>query len=149
MAVKFVLVLPPGSTSTGGARFYPESMPSLTAELTAFIRQYELANTSHDFARLAPLICDDATYWFSEGSYHGIEEIRKAIERSFATIQEEVYQIHELTWVAMSDDLAVCTYGFSWQGLVDGRPASGSGRGTNVVTRRDGVWKMLHEHLSS
>lgn len=136
-----------------GARPYPEPMPDsapeVPTELTAFLRRYELANNSHDFSRVAPLICEDATYWLSEGSYHGIEEIRVAIERTFATIQEEAYQIHDLAWVAVTSELAVCTYGFRWQGLVDGRPASGSGRGTNVVARRDGVWKMLHEHLSS
>jgi ketosteroid isomerase-like protein len=127
----------------------PDPTAALAAELTAFLRRYELANNSHDFARIAPLICDDATYWFSEGSYHGIDEIRKAIELSFATIQEEVYQIHDLAWVAMTEEFAVCTYGFRWEGRVNGEPGSGAGRGTNVIARRDGVWKMLHEHLST
>ncbi|MFJ4406431.1 nuclear transport factor 2 family protein [Streptomyces sp. NPDC088910] len=28
------------------------------------------------------------------------------------------------------------------------QPRSGEGRGTNVIVKRDGAWKMLHEHLS-
>lgn len=82
------------------------------------------------------------------GAYHGIHAIRTAIERTFATILDEVYRIEELEWVAVSEALAVCRYRFSWSGAIDGKPASGQGRGTNVVTKRDGDWKMLHEHLS-
>lgn len=123
-------------------------MSDATAGLTAFMRRYEQATNRHDFDQVAPLIADDASYWFTEGSYHGIEAIRAAIERTFATIQDEVYRIEELEWVAVADDLAVCRYRFRWTGVVDGKPASGQGRGTNVVTRRHGVWKMRHEHLS-
>jgi ketosteroid isomerase-like protein len=123
-------------------------MPDLETELTAFMRRYELATNRHDFGQLAPLIAGDATYWFTEGSYHGIEAIRSAIERTFATIRNEVYQIKDLEWVVVSAELAACRYRFSWNGVIDGQPESGSGRGTNVLTKRDGTWKMLHEHLS-
>jgi ketosteroid isomerase-like protein len=120
----------------------------LHAELTSFVCQYEQATNRHDFDQLAPLIADDATYWFTEGSYHGLNAIQAAIERTFATILDEVYEITDLKWVAVTDDLAVCRYRFRWSGVVDGKPASGQGRGTNVVTKRNGAWKMSHEHLS-
>jgi ketosteroid isomerase-like protein len=123
-------------------------MSELDAELTWFMRQYERATNRHDFDELVPLIADDATYWFTEGSYHGIVAIRGAIERTFTTILDEVYRIEDLEWVAITDGLAVCRYRFCWTGTVDGEPASGQGRGTNVVTKRNGGWKMLHEHLS-
>jgi ketosteroid isomerase-like protein len=74
--------------------------------------------------------------------------IRAAVERTFATILEEVYKLEELEWVAIANDLAVCRYRFRWTGIVDGKPASGQRRGTKVVTKRNGAWKMLHEHLS-
>jgi ketosteroid isomerase-like protein len=32
--------------------------------------------------------------------------------------------------------------------VIDGRPRSGQGRGTNVLVKRDEEWKMQHEHLS-
>lgn len=118
------------------------------AELTAFMYRYEQATNRHDFGELAPLIAEDATYWFTEGSYHGIDAIKAAVERTFATILDEVYKLEALDWVAVADDLAVCRYRFRWTGLVDGKPASGQGRGTNVLTKHNGVWKMTHEHLS-
>jgi hypothetical protein len=46
-------------------------------------------------------------------------------------------------------DVAVCRYLFAWTGVVNGELRSGRGRGTNVIVRRDGELKMLHEHLSS
>lgn len=123
-------------------------MSELDHELTSFMHRYEQATNRHDFGELVPLIAEDATYWFTEGSYHGTAEIREAVERTFATILDEVYRIDELEWVAITDGFAVCRYRFCWTGLVDGKPASGQGRGTNVVTKQNGAWKMLHEHLS-
>jgi len=117
-------------------------------ELAAFMAEYERAANSHDVRRVLALIADDATYWFTDGSFRGREEIAGALERTFAAIQDEVYEIRELEWVALAEELAACRYRFSWRGLVDGRPSSGSGRGTNIVVRRDGAWQVQHEHLS-
>ena len=122
--------------------------PDLTTELAAFIAEYERAANSHDVGRVLALIAEDATYWFTDGSYRGREEIAGALERTFATIHEEVYEIRELEWVALTDELAACRYHFFWRGVVDGQPSSGRGRGTNVVVRRDAAWQVHHEHLS-
>ncbi|WP_327406209.1 nuclear transport factor 2 family protein [Streptomyces sp. NBC_01288] len=119
------------------------------AELTAFMTRYEQAANAHDIHRVAPLIDADAVYWFSDGSHRGLGEISEAIEQTFAAIQDEVYEIRDLEWVVLAADHAVCRYRFSWTGVVDGRPRSGQGRGTNVLVKREGGWKMQHEHLSS
>ena len=65
-------------------------MSDLETELTSFVERYEQATNRHDFGQLVPLIAEDATYWFTEGSYHGIDAIRAAVERTFATILDEV-----------------------------------------------------------
>lgn len=124
-------------------------MSDLAAELTAFVAVYEQANNSHDVDRLVPMIAGDATYWFSDGSYRGLEEIRGALERTFALIQDEVYEISGLEWVVLAAEYAACRYRFSWTGVVDGQRRSGRGRGTNVMVKQGGAWKMQHEHLSS
>jgi ketosteroid isomerase-like protein len=113
-----------------------------------FLRRYLEATNRHDFALLEPLIAADAVYWFTDGSYRGRAAISEAITRTFAAIQDEVYEIHDLEWVDVGPRSAVCRYHFRWTGIVDGRPASGEGRGTNVLARRDGHWQVLHEHLS-
>ena len=113
-----------------------------------FMREYERRTNTHDVEQLAPLIAEDARYWFSDGSYAGRDAILAAIYETFETIQNEAYSIADIERVATEADLAVFRYTFCWSGVVDGSPRSGHGRGTNVVVRRDGRWLMLHEHLS-
>ncbi|WP_326746330.1 nuclear transport factor 2 family protein [Streptomyces sp. NBC_00121] len=124
-------------------------MPQPTAPLAEFIRTYEQAANSHDITQLVPLIAPDAVYWFSDGSHRGRKAILSAIAYTFATIHDEIYQIDDLEWIVHSDDHAVCRYRFTWTGTIDGRPRSGSGRGTNVLVNNAGTWQMLHEHLSA
>ncbi|SEG68227.1 protein of unknown function [Actinacidiphila yanglinensis] len=124
-------------------------MAEATAPLTEFIRAYEQATNSHDITRLVPLIAPEAVYWFSDGSHRGREAVLRAIADTFATIRDETYRIDDLEWIVHSDDHAVCRYRFTWTGAVDGRPRSGSGRGTNVLVNNAGTWQMLHEHLSA
>ncbi|HSX02738.1 MAG TPA: nuclear transport factor 2 family protein [Candidatus Saccharimonadia bacterium] len=118
-------------------------------ELTEFLTSYERANNSHVWANVAPFIAEDAAYWFSDGSYKGVAEIRSAIEATFAKIQDEVYKISDVSWPVATDAVAVCAYRFHWQGIVGGQQASGSGRGTNVLEKRNGLWQIVHEHLSA
>ena len=122
---------------------------ALGPELTRFLRAYERANNSHAWAQVAPFIAPDATYWFTDGSYAGIAEIQRAVEATFVKIQDEVYAISNIRWPLLQDDAAVCTYRFSWQGTVEGEARSGTGRGTNVLQKRNGVWQIVHEHLSA
>ncbi|WP_308011764.1 YybH family protein [Actinacidiphila acidipaludis] len=114
-----------------------------------FVRAYERATNSHDIARLAPLIAPEAVYWFTDGTHRGREAVLAAIATTFATIQDEVYRIDDLEWVAHSADHAVCRYRFAWTGTIDGRSRSGGGRGTNVLVKTAGAWQVLHEHLSA
>jgi ketosteroid isomerase-like protein len=123
-------------------------MSERATQLAAFMAEYERAANSHDVQRILPLIADDATYWFTDGSYRGREEITDALERTFAAIHDEVYGIRELEWVAATDEFAACRYRFSWRGVVDGQPSSGRGHGTNVLVKRDGAGQVQHEQLS-
>jgi ketosteroid isomerase-like protein len=120
----------------------------MTQDLTTFMRAYEHANNSHIWANVAPMIAPNATYWFTDGSYTGIDEIRQAVEATFEKLQDETYKISGLKWPVATDTVAVCTYRFSWQATIDGVKQSGNGRGTNVLEKRNGSWQIVHEHLS-
>lgn len=117
--------------------------------LTSFMKDYENANNSHRFENVRPFIAPNATYWFTDGSFTGIDEIQTAVQTTFDKIQDETYRINNLQWVISEPATAVCTYTFSWQGTVDGIPAEGTGRGTNVLKLSSGNWQIVHEHLSS
>lgn len=122
---------------------------NLQSELTAFIGAYERANNSHIWSNVEPFIAENATYWFTDGSFSHRPEVRKAIQQTFEKIQGEIYTISDLRWPVQSESIAVCTYTFHWDGVVDGVKRSGSGRGTNVLTKITDAWQIVHEHLSS
>ena len=114
-----------------------------------FLKGYETANNSHNIEQVRPYIAENASYFFTDGTYIGLENILKAIQSTFNKIKNEKYQIFDIFWVLKTDQIAVCRYKFKWSGVVGGKSESGSGRGTNVIQRVDGAWKMTHEHLSS
>lgn len=103
----------------------------------------------HDFELLTPLIDDNATFWFSSGSYRGMEAARAAFERTWQRLADETYWLEDLRWIAKADEAACCIYSFHWQTTLEGQIIRGSGRGTTVLGKRDGIWRILHEHLSA
>lgn len=108
----------------------------------------ELINR-HDFSLLVPLIAEDAVFWFSPGSFIGIDAIRGAFERTWKRLDNETYWLEDLSWIASGDQAAVCTYRFVWRALLAGEAAEGNGRGTTVLSRSAGGWHIVHEHLSA
>ena len=114
-----------------------------------FIKMYENATNRHDLVGTLALIDEAAIYLFSDESVHiGKNAIEKVLKRNFDLIEGERYSLANLTWLARTDELAVCVYDYSWSGKIAGEPASGSGRGTSVIKRSGSGWKVIHEHLS-
>lgn len=113
-----------------------------------FIRNYEKAANSCEFLQVEPMISENAVFWFSDGSYSGIENIRRAFKDTWATIKEEKYEISELKWIHKSKESAVCIYNFISKGKINGETVETRGRGTNVLVMEDNHWKIAHEHLS-
>jgi len=114
---------------------------------TQLLIDYEAALATQDWDVVAPLIHQDACFIFSEGTYLGKPAIEQAFRRTFSLIKEETYQIAQLRWIHVASNSATCTYEFAWSGQIEGKPASGKGRGTTVVVCEAGVWRIIHEHL--
>jgi uncharacterized protein (TIGR02246 family) len=114
-----------------------------------FMQDYERATNTHDFATVAPLIAADAIFWFNDGSFHGLDQIQAAFEKTWGAIQEERYAIENVQWIGTGEAVAVCAYHFRWQGYISGNLRSGRGRGTSVLRKDDGRWRVAHEHLSA
>ena len=115
-----------------------------------FVSSYEAALRSQSWSVVAPLVHDDACITFSTGAVHkGKAAVQKAFEANFASIEEEKFSISNVHWVMRAHDLAAYLFDFAWSGLIDGRPASGSGRGTCVLARSDLGWQLIIEHLTS
>ncbi|UOQ44944.1 nuclear transport factor 2 family protein [Halobacillus salinarum] len=113
-----------------------------------FFSEFEQAANTTDFSQVEPFIDEDAIYWFSDGSFIGKSEIRSAFEQTWQTIKNEIYQMKDIEWLGITEEIAVCVYHFHSNGEVDGHPFSAKGRGTNVFRQTNGEWKIIHEHLS-
>ena len=115
-----------------------------------FLRLYEVRMKSHRFEDVAPLIADDAVFFFNDGSYVGKESVRRAFERTWALeIQDEKYWLDNVRWLVKEEKFAACTFVFHWTGAVKGEHRElGSGRGTRVLKRSGSDCKVIHEHLS-
>lgn len=121
-------------------------MPLATPE--AVLALYEERINLHRFDVLVPLIAEDATFWFGDGSHQGIAAIRQAFEATWLSFVNETYWLEDLRWIARGDVAAACIYRFCWRATLDGVVQTGSGRGTSVFANRKQGWQIVHEHLS-
>lgn len=112
-----------------------------------FIRSYESALATQTWENVAPLIHPDCVATFNDGTYHGIAAVEAAFRRTFALIEDEEYRLSEIRWLKEAEHFAVLTYIFNWSGKIDGKAASGSGRGTSVLVNEGNGWQVLAEHL--
>lgn len=115
---------------------------------TDLLEKYKIEINTHDFLRVATLLSRDCKFWFSSGTFHGLEETRKAFEKTWSMIQNEVYSITDVEWLSSNNESAVCTYTYHWAGLINGQAREGKGRGTSCFRVENGEWKIVHEHLS-
>ena len=111
------------------------------------LQAYEQALASQDWKNVDPLMHEDVCVTFSSGTFKGKDQVRKAFEHNFAAIEDEEYTIEDLHWTFVGQESAVCLYTFRWQGVINGRPSSGGGRGTSVLVHAAGRWQIVAEHL--
>ncbi|MEO1701964.1 MAG: nuclear transport factor 2 family protein [Pseudomonadota bacterium] len=115
---------------------------------SAFVVEYEAALGTQDWNLVAPLVSDDAKVIFSNGSMlDGKEAIKSAYEHNFNTIKGEEYRIDNVQWILETADSAAYMFEFHWAGVIGGRKASGSGRGTAILVRVDDRWMLVGEQL--
>ena len=113
-----------------------------------FIHLYEEALATQDWSQVEPLVHSDACVTFSNGTVHkGKSEVQKAFETNFSLIKDEQYSISNVLWVMKGLETAVYLFEFNWSGIINEKPASGSGRGTSVLIKEADRWLLLVEHL--
>jgi ketosteroid isomerase-like protein len=112
------------------------------------LKDYEKATNTHDWKQVASFVHPKATYFFTDGTFIGIEEVKTGVNRTFNKIKNEAYTVGNIQWIYQDENVAICTYNFYWKGMVDGTSKEGRGRGTNVWKNTDGKWQIIHEHLS-
>ena len=113
-----------------------------------FVRAYGQALGTQSWTNVEPLIHEDACVTFSNGTMHkGKSQVKIAFEKNFSLIKDEAYSMSNLHWVMKGSETAVYLFDFQWSGIINDKPASGMGRGTSVLFREGGRWKLIAEHL--
>ena len=103
-----------------------------------------------DLSGTLELVADDAVYFWSNGSaMFGKGAIAEGLKGNFASIEDDTYDVHDVTWLVESPDAAACVFRFEWTGVIDGNPAQGRGRGASVFRRGTNGWQLVHENLSN
>lgn len=123
----------------------PQSLPQ---DLANFIQTYEEKANSRNFDLLVPLISEQAIFWFSDGSYTGLKEIRSAFEQTWSNLPNEVYSIGDITLLLAEESSAVICYTFISTSVSNGKESIFKGRGTNILHKMNDSWQIIHEHLS-
>lgn len=119
-----------------------------TMKLEEFVKCYEEGLASQDWDIVDPLISDNASVTFSDGTVHiGKENVRKAFVNNFDQIKSEEYSIKDVKWLVKDETYAVYLFEYYWSGIISGKPISGNGIGTSVIVLQDDSWKLLTEHL--
>lgn len=113
-----------------------------------FIKTYEKALATQEWANIDPLIAEDAAVTFSNGVVHqGKMAIKKAYEKNFSLIQNENYSVSNVRWIKEETSFAVYLFDFEWDGIFHGKPASGRGIGTSIIIKESQNWILMAEHL--
>ncbi|MEO0527167.1 MAG: nuclear transport factor 2 family protein [Bacteroidota bacterium] len=113
-----------------------------------FIKLYEAALATQNWKVVEPLVSENASVTFSNGTVHiGKENVQKAFEKNFAMIKNEKYAIENIKWLLKNEKFAVYMFEFNWKGLINDKPVHGSGYGTSVIIKEEEKWKLLTEHL--
>lgn len=120
----------------------------MSASQIEFIRDYETALGTQKWNAVAPLIHENASVTFSDGSVHkGKAAVRAAYERNFEAIKNEDYKIANVHWLLDTPNSAAYIFDFKWSGVIGGKSVSGAGRGTAVLVFEQDKWQLLAEHL--
>lgn len=115
----------------------------------ALALEYERCLNLHSPDETVKLVSDDAVFWFNDGSYSGRAAIKEALADVWRTIHNEHYELRDVRWLCQDGTCAVCIYTFHWSGSIEGKITHGQGRGTSVFRQEKGVWRIVHEHLST
>ncbi len=115
-----------------------------------FMKSYENATNSYNFANVAPLLDDDAVFFFSDATLYGKENIQKAFEKTWENLGNDTYEIRDIRFLSLDEHSASIVYNFNWEGEDENwKKISWNGRGTSILVEKNGKICKIHEHLSS
>ncbi len=124
--------------------------------VAVLLGQYAEAISANDLGRVQPLLVAGDAFSYFEGSYvnRGWQSYHDHLAPEMAMFEQPVYRITDLQ-PFVSGDLAYATFSWAMDVTVkspqfeDGRhPVSMTGKGTAVLSRVEGEWRIRHLHTA-
>ncbi len=125
--------------------------PLTDDEVVDFLTRFEELAEKEDFALISDLIDEKAMFRFNDGDFVGRDAIRSVFEKTWRgdpTVKKARFYLSDIVVLATDHSTAAATYTYNWEGSQGGSEFTIRGRGTRVLVRQDGQWRIVHEHLS-
>ena len=125
---------------------------SVTVEsVVQFLNHFEDVAMKEDFNLLRDMIDERAYFRFNDGDFVGRQAIQAAFEKSWRgdpTVRKARFYLSDIVVLTTDASSATATYTYHWEGSQGGREFKIQGRGTRVLLRENGKFRIIHEHLS-
>ena len=125
---------------------------SVTVEsVVQFLNHFEDVAMKEDFNLLRDMIDERAYFRFNDGDFVGRQAIQAAFEKTWRgdpTVRKARFYLSDIVVLTTDASSATATYTYHWEGSQGGREFKIQGRGSRVLLRENGKFRIIHEHLS-
>ncbi len=121
------------------------------ASVVEFLNHFEALAAKEDFSLIGAMIDERAFFRFNDGDFVGRPAIRAAFEKTWRgdpSVRKARFYLSDIVVLSIDRSTATATYTYHWEGSQGGREFKIQGRGTRVLLREDGRFRIVHEHLS-
>ena len=91
-------------------------------EVVEFLHMFERLAAKRDFGLLVPYVHEHAVFRFNDGDFRGIENVRKAFEKTWETTSKAVddkFYLSDIEVLTTDSHSAGATYTYNWEGRFD------------------------------
>ena len=124
----------------------------LTAEsVVEFLNRFEAVAAKEDFNLICDMIDEQAVFRFNDGDFVGRQAIQAVFEKTWRgdpSVKKIRFYLSDIVVLTTDHSTASATYTYHWEGSQAGREFKIRGRGTRVLRRENGQFRIVHEHLS-
>ena len=116
-----------------------------------FLEHFEEVATQEDFSLLEDMIDERAYFRFNDGDFVGRRAIQAVFEKTWRgdpAIKRARFYLSDIVVLTTDKSSATATYTYNWEGTRGSQAFRVQGRGTRVLVRQGGKFKIIHEHLS-
>ena len=122
-----------------------------TDSVVQFLNRFEEVAEKEDFELIRDMIHERAYFRFNDGDFVGRQAIQAVFEKTWRgdpTVKKVRFYLSDIVVLTTDQSTATATYTYNWEGSQGGREFKIQGRGTRVLLREDGRFRIIHEHLS-